>query len=79
MITEGNGFVGKYIAAYLAEKGVNVIVFDLSIPEESSRLKQVTYVRGNLLNPQHLEKAFSFRQVDSVIHTASLIPYLGVS
>ena len=78
MITGGNGFVGKYIAAYLAEKGVNVVVFDLSIPEESSRLKQVTYIRGNLLNPQHLEKAFSFRQVDSVIHTASLIPYLGV-
>ena len=79
LITGGNGFLGKYIANYLADKQINVIVFDLTISGESSRRKDVTYIRGNLLDTEHLSKAFTIgRSVDSVIHTASLIPYLGV-
>ncbi len=81
LITGGNGFVGKYISSYLADKQLNVIVFDLSVPEEGLRRKDTTYICGNLLNPQHIERAlkcFQSVSVDSVIHSASLIPFLGV-
>jgi nucleoside-diphosphate-sugar epimerase len=79
LITGGNGFLGKYIANLIADKRINVIVFDLLLPEEGARRKDITYVRGNLLEPEDLRKALtSVKSVDSVIHTASLIPFLGV-
>ena len=79
LVTGGNGFLGKYIANFLADKRINVIVFDLAIPEENDRRKDITYIRGNILDAEHLRKALTVvESVESVIHTASLIPYLGV-
>jgi sterol-4alpha-carboxylate 3-dehydrogenase (decarboxylating) len=81
LVTGGNGFVGKYIVKALVEKGLNVIVFDIVLPNEKDRDSTVTYVRGNLLNREHVLQALTktpFGQVHSVLHTASLIPFLGV-
>jgi nucleoside-diphosphate-sugar epimerase len=79
LITGGNGFVGKYISSYMADKHLNVVVFDISVPDESNRQNNISYICGNLLNSEHIERALKcFKSVDSVIHTASLIPFLGV-
>ena len=80
MVTGGNGFLGQYIVDLLVSKGLNVIVFDVALPDPPARRGQVTYVRGNVLELTHVERAFAevgFR-VDSVLHTASLIAFLGV-
>jgi sterol-4alpha-carboxylate 3-dehydrogenase (decarboxylating) len=78
LLTGGNGFVGKHIVAALAQKGSNVVVFDLTLPNEASRRADVSYVCGDLLNPEHVGKALTIFKPDSVIHTASLVPFLGV-
>jgi nucleoside-diphosphate-sugar epimerase len=81
MVTGGNGFLGKYIVKGLLEKGLNVIVFDIVLPNDKDRDPNVTYIRGNLLNRDHIVSALtktSFGKVHSVLHTASLIPFLGV-
>lgn len=82
LLTGGNGFLGPYIIRMLLdEKSYNVIVFDINYPKQ--REDRVTYVRGNLLNYTHLLKTVEMHtsrgfNIDCVIHSASLIPFLGV-
>ena len=84
LITGGNGFLGGYIIDQLIKEGcVNIIVFDICLPPKHKVKHEVTYVQGNLLSPDHLNQAIATYskydiQIDCIIHSASLIPYLGV-
>lgn len=87
LMTGGNGFLGGYILSLLLEKKINVIIFDIVLPPIDKRNPHVAYVKGNILKLDHVQKAFNLYKdimnnitwkVHSVIHTASLIPYLGV-
>ncbi|KAH9188218.1 hypothetical protein AeNC1_009808 [Aphanomyces euteiches] len=85
LVTGGNGFLGSHIVRQLVEKAqYNVIVFDISLPKSEVLHPEVTYVQGNLLQPDHIRgalevfKAFDI-SVETVIHAASLVPALEVT
>lgn len=80
MVTGGSGFLGRYIITELLQKKINVIIFDVAIPPEGKRDNRVTYVKGNLIHIEHIERALKTANdaVSSIIHAASLIPFLGV-
>lgn len=88
LITGGNGFLGRHIVQGLLQTNkanpaddkysVSIIVLDISIPPKHLQISAVTYVQANLLNTEHLRQLFSSYSIDSVIHCASLIPFLGV-
>ena len=85
LVTGGCGFLGSAIVSLLqAEgRGNTVIVFDVMLPKKESRSSRVTYIKGNVLNCEHIKQALGIYshmgiEVDCVIHTASLIPFLGV-
>jgi 3beta-hydroxy-Delta5-steroid dehydrogenase / steroid Delta-isomerase len=79
LITGGNGFLGRYIVQRLQrEAGVNIIVLDVVIPAAADRHPNVSYARANLLKVDQLESVFAAFKIDSVLHVASIIPFLGV-
>lgn len=84
LVTGGNGFLGRHVVDMLVNtKKLNVIVLDVSIPEKSKRSVHVTYVQGSILIKDHIEKTLNLPtklqgdHVHSVLHLASLVPYLG--
>jgi len=82
LITGGCGFLGRNIVSLIFKDGsnvhINIIVLDLIIPTDSLKMPSVTYIQGNLLDKEILTKIFSSFSIDSVLHCAGLIPFLGV-
>eukprot|EP01038_Epipyxis_sp_PR26KG_P016626 gene16626-22718_t len=80
LVTGGNGFVGSHIIDILLskEETLQVIVLDVVLPAKDKRNNRVTYVKCSILDVGNLSKIFEAYKIDSIIHTASLIPYLGV-
>ena len=84
LITGGNGFLGGYIIdQMLKEECFNIIVLDICLPPKHKLKREITYIQGNLLSPDHLRQAVTIYlkhgiSIDCIIHSASLIPYLGI-
>ena len=82
LITGGAGFIGSHTCLVLLEQGYELIVldnFDNSSPEALHRVqelagsKQLAVVKGDVRNPDDLDRAFqTVDQVDGVIHFAGL-------
>jgi FlaA1/EpsC-like NDP-sugar epimerase len=74
VVTGGSGFVGRRIIELLLQEPeqYRVAVLDVLLPV--FKHPSVTYVRGDICDPAHVEAAF--KGADAVLHVASIIPSL---
>ena len=80
LVTGGAGYIGSHTCVELLQKGYGVIVvdnFDNSSPESLKRIeeitgKKVTVYEGDVRDGNLLDKIFSERKLDWVIHFAGL-------
>ena len=80
MVTGGTGFVGSNIVKVLAQRGHNVVCFD--VVEADSLVRkylgpwagQVTYVQGDILDRGDIEKVAAQQSITKVVHAAVFTP-----
>ena len=76
LVTGGTGFVASNIVKTLAQRGHEVVCFDLVAPDDlvkgyhAPQAGSITYVQGDILNPDDLERAVAGRNVTKIIHAA---------
>lgn len=54
LVLGGNGFLGRNLCTYLADKGEEVYSFDMSLPEKED--KRIKYISGDFFDDYTLEK-----------------------
>jgi UDP-glucose 4-epimerase len=70
LVVGGAGYIGSHVVKELLENGFETLVFDnLSTGSEVNLFDQSGFIKGDILNPDDLEKAFS-RGIDAVVHLA---------
>jgi UDP-glucose 4-epimerase len=72
LVTGGAGYIGSHIVHSLCDSGYQVIILDnLSLGIEENIDKRAEFIKGDILNDQDLNKAFS-GGIDVVFHFAAL-------
>ncbi len=75
LVTGGTGFVGSNIVRTLAQRGHDVVCLDLVAPDALVKdhvepgTGQVTFVQGNILNEEDVERAAA-SGIDKIVHAA---------
>ena len=75
LVTGGTGFIGSNIVKTLARRGHKVVCFDLVLPDDLVKpylapwAESVTYVQGDLLNQEHLERVAE-HGITKIVHAA---------
>ena len=64
LVLGGNGFLGRNLCAYLADKGEEVYSFDMTMPEQED--KRIKYICGDFFDDYTLEKVI--KGMDVVYH-----------
>ena len=80
LVTGGAGFIGSHTCVELLDAGYDVVVYDNLYNASEKSLervkeltgKEVTFVKGDILDPVMLEKVFTENKIESVIHFAGL-------
>ncbi len=67
VVTGGSGYVGGRVASALAERGFQVVAFDVAEPPSEGD-SGVDFVRGDILDLPALRRAFE--GAEAVVHTA---------
>lgn len=78
LVCGGAGYIGSHINKALHQEGYETVVFDSLIYGHREAVKWGTFVKGDLGNPDELEKVFSTYDIDSVFHFAAFT-YVGES
>lgn len=73
LITGGAGYIGAITAAEAIKSGHEVVVFDHFVSHLPSKLGNIRYIEGDLLNAVDLEKLFMVEKPDVVMHFAAYI------
>lgn len=73
LITGGAGYIGSTIAVEAIKAGNEVIVFDHFVSHDPSKLKDIPYVKGDLLDPSSLDSVLTSFHPDVVMHLAAYI------
>lgn len=73
LITGGAGYIGAVAAAEAIKAGHDVVVFDHFISHHPSKLGDIKYIEGDLLNVVQIEKALIDVKPDVVMHFAAYI------
>ena len=76
LVTGGAGFIGSHTCVELLDAGYDVVVYDNLYNASEKSLervkeltgKEVTFVKGDILDPVMLEKVFTENKIESVIH-----------
>lgn len=80
LVTGGAGYIGSHTVVELIKAGYNPVIFDnfsnskpvvIDRLEEITRTK-ITYIEGDICNPQDLDNVFHKFKFDGVIHFAGL-------
>ena len=64
LVLGGNGFLGRNLCTYLADKGEKVYSFDMSLPKE--RDARIEYIDGDFFDDYTLEKIV--KGMDVIFH-----------
>ena len=78
LVTGGAGYIGSHCVMALLEKGLNVIIFDnlstghIETVKQLSKMGNVEFIQGDLLNKEDLRKIFEGFDIQAVIHFAAL-------
>jgi len=64
LVLGGNGFLGKNLCTYLADKGEDVYSFDMALPEKED--KRIKYISGDFFDEYTLEKVV--KGMDVIYH-----------
>lgn len=78
LVCGGAGYIGSHINKALHQEGYETVVFDSLIYGHREAVKWGTFVKGDLGNPDELEKVFSTYDIDAVFHFAAFT-YVGES
>ncbi|MDJ0336539.1 UDP-glucose 4-epimerase GalE [Salinibacterium sp. G-O1] len=79
LVTGGAGYIGSHVVRALTTAGLSAVVFDdLSTGFESFVPPGVPFVRGTILDGEHLVRVMEQHKVTGVIHVAGY-KYAGVS
>ena len=71
LVIGGAGYIGSHVVKELMAKGHKVTVFDnLSSGLEQNLFKENGFIKGDILNPEDLDKAFA-KGFDAFIHLAA--------
>ncbi|KAM6223809.1 short-chain dehydrogenase/reductase family 42E member 1 [Rhynchocyon petersi] len=70
LITGGGGYVGFRLGCALSQRGVRVILFDISSPIQTLP-EGITFVRGDIRHLRDIENAFQAVAITCVFHIAS--------
>ena len=77
LVTGGAGYIGSHCVLSLLEKGYKVLVFDnlstghIETVETLGQYGDLTFIQGDLLNQNDLQKIFQDFDIESVIHFAA--------
>ncbi|TGJ99175.1 UDP-glucose 4-epimerase GalE [Leptospira semungkisensis] len=78
LVTGGAGYIGSHMNKYLHKQGVDTIVFDNLSNGHMKSVKWGTFIQGDLLHKEDLEKLFQENEIEAVIHFAAFA-YVGES
>lgn len=68
LVTGGAGFIGSIVAAALAKKNHEVIIYDIGTWD--TKMDNIEYIKGDIFDVAHLSNVL--RRCDSVIHVVGL-------
>lgn len=77
LVTGGAGYIGSHCALALLEQGYDVCIFDnlstghMQTVEALSKIKDVKFIQGDLLNEDDVKNVFKATEIDAVIHFAA--------
>ena len=74
MVIGGSGFLGSHVCRELAEKSIQVVSFDIQVPEfqvPKSSPDSIKAVVGDILDPKSLSDCVRDLGVGSIIHTVA--------
>ncbi len=78
LVTGGAGYVGSHALRALRSRGHDAVVFDNLSRGHREAVLDATFLQGDLLDTQDLERAFAGRGIEAVLHFAALA-YVGES
>ncbi|MEW6667691.1 MAG: NAD(P)-dependent oxidoreductase [Thermodesulfobacteriota bacterium] len=75
LVTGGAGFIGSYLVPRLLEKGMDVVVLDLSAEPASLApvMDRITYVRGDLGSSADLYRVMLSHRPEGVFHLGAIL------
>lgn len=72
VVTGGSGFIGRHLVRSLVSAGAEVSVFDSAEPTGDSAEAGVSYLTGDIRNPEQVSQAIT-EGVDVVYHLAAVV------
>jgi UDP-glucose-4-epimerase GalE len=73
LVTGGAGYIGSHTAKELIKEGFEVIVFDNFSTGKKELLVGGELIEGDLMDKEAIKKAFEEKNIEAVLHFASLI------
>jgi UDP-arabinose 4-epimerase len=78
LVTGGAGYIGSHTAKLLGQKGIEPVVYDNLATGHRSSVRWGPFVRGDILDTNHLMQTLARHKLDAVIHFAASA-YVGES